>query len=213
MKKVLFLTVLFAAGITCKSFAQFSMSLGPLLGMNYNFYHGAAIDNANVSYNGAGFSVGAQADMKFSPVLGMLITVNAFDALNAKASVTQQNVKNVRAFKLAYLTIDPAMKFSVPGTGLGFFAGPGIGFKLQGKNEQYQIEGGQRTQLQAKTDLMNTLIRVNGQIGMSYDFDLKTMFLTPYFLFDYGFTNVQESIEYNASGIKFGLVLKFSVTN
>jgi hypothetical protein len=211
MKKLLFLTILLVAGFSCVSFAQFRMSIGPHFGMNYNFYHGTAIDNSNMSYNGIGMSAGGQMDMSFTPVLGMLVTATIYDLMSAKGSITQQNVKQVNSISLAYLTINPAMKFSIPRTGLAFFAGPGIGFKLTGKGETYQIANGQRQQLAPKSDIMNTRLRITGQIGTSDDFDLKSLCLTPYFLFDYGFTNVDESDSWKASGIKFGLVLKFGV--
>jgi hypothetical protein len=179
--------------------------------MNYNFYHGSAISNSNMSFNGVGLSAGGQLDMRFTPVVGMLATVTVFDGLSAKGSISQQGVKSVQNIGLGYLTIDPALKFAIPGTGLGFFAGPGIGFKLTGTSEQYQVANGQRTQVAPKSDLLNVNIRVNGQIGMLYDFDLKSLFLSPYFLFDYGFTDVDEGGGWKAAGIKFGLAIKFKV--
>jgi hypothetical protein len=209
MKKVFIITLILVAGLSCEGFAQFRLSVGPVFGMGYNFYHGSTIDNTNMSFNGLGLSIGGQLDMSFTPVIGMLATVSAYDMMSAKGSLTQQQVKNVQAIGLGYLAINPAMKFSIPKTGLGFFVGPGIGFNLVGTTESYQIANGQRTQTAAKSDLMNTNIRVNGQIGILYDFDLKSLYLSPFFLFDYGFTDVVESWEWKASGIKFGLSLKF----
>jgi len=211
MKKVLFLSILFLVAFSSASFAQFKMALGPFLGVNYNFYSGTVIDNSNRSYNGAGLSVGAQADMQFTPVIGMLITLNAYDMMNASGSLVQQDVTTVQTFSIAYATLNPALKFSIPGTGLGFFAGPGIGFKMSGSSESYQMSQGVRTEISPKNDIMNMNMRINGQIGMSYDFDLKTMYITPYFLFDYGFNGIQQNVEWYASGIKFGVVFKFSV--
>ena len=210
MKKVLF-TILCVAGFSFVSSAQFKMSLGPVVGMNYNFYHGSAISNSNMSYNGIGVSIGGQADMSFTPVIGMLISLTAYDMLSASGSITQQGTKSVQDISLGYLMVSPALKFMVPNTGLGFFVGPGIGFKLTGKSEQYQISGGQRTQTAASSDLLNVNPRVAGQIGMSYDFDLKGIYLSPYFIYDHGFTDVTEGGEWKASGVKVGLTCKFSV--
>jgi hypothetical protein len=46
---------------------------------------------------------------------------------------------------------------------------------------------------------------------MFYDFDLKSLYLTPYFLFDYGFNDAAQSGGWKASGIKLGLAVKFNV--
>ncbi|MDR1980157.1 MAG: hypothetical protein LBQ39_00880, partial [Tannerellaceae bacterium] len=128
--------------------------------MNYNFYHGTAISNSNMSFNGIGVSIGGQADMRFTPIVGMLVTVTAYDGLGASGSITQQGTKAVQDISLGYLTVNPALKFSIPNTGLGFFVGPGVGFKLIGKSEQYQIANGQRTQVATTSDLMNVNLRV-----------------------------------------------------
>ncbi|MDR1879889.1 MAG: hypothetical protein LBQ78_03040, partial [Tannerellaceae bacterium] len=160
MKRALFITALFVAGVSFAGVAQFSMSLGPVVGMNYNFYHGTAISNSNMSFNGIGVSIGGQADMRFTPVVGMLVTVTAYDGLSASGSITQQGTKSVQEIGLGYLTVNPALKFSIPNTGLGFFVGPGVGFKLIGKSEQYQIANGQRTQVATTSDLMNVNLRV-----------------------------------------------------
>jgi hypothetical protein len=210
MKRI-FLTLLVLAGFSCTCMSQFRMSVGPLVGMNYNFYHGTNIKNSNMSYNGAGVSVGGQVDMGFTPVVGLLATVTAYDMMSANGSMTQQGSKVGEDVSLAYLMISPALKFSVPNTGLGFFIGPGIGFKLTGTSESYQIVNGQRQQISPESDLINMKPRVNGQAGMSYDFDLKSLYLTPYFLFDLGFTEGTEAGGWKASGIKFGLAIKFKV--
>lgn len=210
MKKSAFI-LLFIAGFTCAGFAQFKMSIGPVVGMNYNFYHGSAISNSNMSFNGIGLSVGGQADMSFTPVVGMLVTVTAYDMMSASGSLTQQAVKNTQNIGLGYLMVSPAMKFTIPNTGLGFFIGPGIGFKLTGTSEQYQIANGVRQQTAPISDLLNVKPRVDGQIGMFYDFNLKSLYLTPYFLYDHGSTDVTDGGEWKASGIKLGLALKFSV--
>jgi hypothetical protein len=199
------------AGFSCIGMSQFRMSVGPVVGMNYNFYHGDAVKNSNMSFNGVGVSVGGQADMSFTPVVGLLATVTAYDMMSASGDLTQQGTKTSTDYGLAYLMINPAIKFSVPNTGLGFFIGPGIGFKLTGTVEQHQIVDGQRQQTFQKSDMPNMKPRVNGQGGMFYDFDLKSLYLTPYFLYDFGFTDVDEAGGWKASGIKFGLAIKFKV--
>ncbi|MDR1886736.1 MAG: hypothetical protein LBQ70_02365, partial [Prevotellaceae bacterium] len=61
MKKVFFI-IIFIAGVSCISFGQVKLSVGPVFGMNYNFYHGSAISNSNMSFNGVGLSAGGQLD-------------------------------------------------------------------------------------------------------------------------------------------------------
>jgi hypothetical protein len=210
MKKV-FLTVLMLTGFSCIGMSQLRMSVGPVVGMNYNFLHGDVIKNTNMSFNGVGVSVGGQADMSFTPVVGLLATITVYDMMSASGSLTQGNTKINTDIGLGYLMINPAIKFSVPNTGLGFFIGQGVGFKLTGNAEEYQIVSGQRQQTVQKSDIPNMKPRINGQGGMFYDFDLKSLYLTPYFLFDLGFTDANEAGGWKASGIKFGLAIKFKV--
>ncbi|MDR1356391.1 MAG: outer membrane beta-barrel protein [Tannerellaceae bacterium] len=211
MKRVLFLTVLFVAGFSCVSFAQFEMSIGPAVGINYNFYNGPSIRNSNMSYSGAGVSLGGQADMKFNQVVGLLTSITLYDMMSASGSNSVQGTKTGRNVSLSYLMVNPSIKFTVPNTGLGFFGGPGVGFKIGGSFEDYRIVNGQREQLTPVSDLLNLKSRINAQIGMSYDFDLKGMFLSPYFLYDLGLTDVDEAGGWKASGIKVGLAIKFNV--
>jgi hypothetical protein len=166
MKKVI-LSLVLAAGFSCVGFAQFRMSIGPVLGFNYNFLHGTVISNANRSYNGAGVSAGGQLDMGFTSVVGMLATITVYDMMSTSGKLIEQGVTTVQNMNLGYLMINPALKFAVPGTGLGFFAGPGVGFKLKGTTEQYQIANGIRTPLLDETDLTNLNVRVNGQVACS----------------------------------------------
>jgi hypothetical protein len=208
MKKV-FITMILVAGFAGTVFGQFKLSVGPSVGMNYTFYHGSAVSNSNLSYNGANIALSGQADMKFTPVVGLLTSLTFFDGANAKASITQNGVTQAQQYRLAYIMLNPALKFSIPSTGLSFYAGPGIGFKLIGNSETYQIQDGQRTSLAAKTDLLNVKPRIEALVGMQYDFELGGVILTPQLAFAYGLTDVVETAEWKASYVQFGFACKF----
>jgi hypothetical protein len=208
MKRV-FLTVLLLAGFSCIGMSQLRMSVGPVVGMNYNFLHGETINN-DMSYNGVGVSIGGQADISFTPMWGLLATVTAYDMKNVSGTLTEEGMTTESKFGLSYLMINPAITFSVPNTKLGFFAGPGVGFKLSGTTEGYMVIEGHREDI-PKADIPNMKPRVNGQVGAFYDFDFKGIYLTPYFLYDFGFTDVAKAAGWKVSGIKFGVAIKFGV--
>jgi len=210
MKRIFF-TIILVAGFSCTMFGQFKLSLGPAVGMNYNFYSGAAIENMNASVNGFGVALAGQLDMKFTPVVGLQTTITPYDGLNAKATRTSNAVKTVQNFNIAYLMINPSLKLSIPQTGLGFLVGPGIGFKLQGSWDSYQIANGQRTVLQEKTQFTQVTPRFEVSTGMVYDFDLKGIYLSPYFTFNYGLTTLAETVEIKIANVQFGLAVKFGV--
>jgi hypothetical protein len=210
MKKV-FLTVILFAGLAGTVWGQFKMSVGPSVGMNYTFYHGSDIDNTNLSYNGVNIALSGQADMKFTPVIGLLTALTFFDGMNAKGSITQSGTTQAEQIRISYMMFNPSLKFSVPSTGLSFYAGPGFGFKLLGSGESYQIQNGQRTQVAAKADLVNLNPRIEAIVGMMYDFNLGGVILTPQFSFNYGLNKVQETSEWKASCVQFGFACKFPV--
>jgi hypothetical protein len=210
MRKVFF-TFILIAGIAGTANGQFKLSLGPVVGMNYNFYSGSTIEAMNASVNGFGFAIGGQMDMKFTPVVGLTTTITAFDGLNATATRIQNGVKSVIAYNMAYLMINPSLKFSVPSTGLGFLIGPGVGFKLQGWGEAYSFQNGTRVQDIERTEFANLKPRLEANMGMVYDFDLGGVTLAPYFTFSYGLNKIAEAMEIRISYVQFGVACKFGL--
>jgi hypothetical protein len=210
MRKGLF-TFIMIAGIAGTAVGQFRLSLGPVVGMNYNFYSGSTIEALNASVNGFGFAIGGQMDMKFNPIVGLTTTITAYDGLNATATRTTGGVKSVLAYNMAYLMISPALKFSIPSTGLGFTVGPGVGFKMQGWGERYSFQNGTRVQDIERTEFANLHPRLEANMGMVYDFDLGSVTLAPFFTFSYGLNKIAEAMEIRISYVQFGVACKFGL--
>ncbi len=139
MKKVLSistLVLLFFFVSSKDSFAQqFKLSLGPITGLNFNIITGSDL---NQSFSGLGILFGAQVDMKFSPVLGLLTQVQFYDNKSGSNSETgtiqQLGIQGTvdTDLSLAYFMIEPLLKLCLPNTGMYFLVGPAIGFNIEG---------------------------------------------------------------------------------
>ena len=210
MKKIIISIITFVMAVSAS--AQFKMSVGPMIGGNINFYSGSDISNLNTSVNGFGVAVGGQADMQFTPVIGLLATLTVYDGLSASGTTTRQGTKTVLNFNNGFLMLNPSLKFSIPTTGFSFYAGPGIGIKLHSSTEAYQVVDGLRQPLQEKTDAANVNPHITAQVGAMYDFDLGSgVKLAPHIALNLGLNNAAEAVEVKMSNIQFGLTCKFAV--
>ncbi len=207
MKKFISIIVV-AFATSWAASAQFSCSLGPAMGANINFYTGDFVGND--PYRGVGFSLAGHADMKFTPVVGMLATLG-YDNMNASYSEEQNNESRKTTFNIAYFTINPMLKFTVPSTGLYFVVGPGVGFNIQAKATQklYQngtLQGTQKISIKS----MNT--RFEARFGLGYNFELGDLIeLAPQLTFGYGVNKVRESSEWKIMNLQLALACKFKL--
>lgn len=200
-----------------RSYSQFRLKLGPSGGANFNI-----VTNADISQTPTGFGIlaGAQADMNFSPVTGLILNI-FYDDKTASASVDDKTQDGTpytldRKLKLVYLTVEPLFKLSVPGSGLYFAVGPSVGFNIKNTAEQtvssatndVTFENGEKSISESLPDL-NTRFEV--KLGMGVDIDLGGVYLTPQIFSGYPISTVQKDQSERIISVQGYLTVKFSL--
>lgn len=205
MKKVftvLALSVLLITLSSNSSQAQFRLKLGPQVGMNFNIGTGSDVENTT---NGFGAVFGAQVDMSFNPVIGLIANMQFYDNRYVSESVdgTTDNGSNytvTSGTSMAYFMIEPLLKLSIPASNFFFFVGPSVGFPVQSSFEQKVTSPNNNVTFQGggtkfTTTLRNTNTRFELKLGSGVDINLGGVYLTPQVSFGYGLTTIQEDIE------------------
>jgi hypothetical protein len=210
MKKSLFtVSILFILllAFSSNSFAQ-RVLLGPRLTGNLNIYNAKGLTG---TWNGVGIGVGGTVDLSFSPTIGMLVNLTAFDMKNFSNSTTNNNVTTETSLSLSYLSIDPMFKAEF--SGFYMVGGPSIGIKINSSGEQTRSATGQApavTSLNPETKS----VRFDFAVGTGYNFVLSPdMFLGADFIAyipitdTYNFPGQSNSI----FSLKLGASLKFRI--
>ncbi len=224
MKKILFLTLVFAFLISLqeKSNAQFNLKLGPVTGMNFNIGTGSDLPETS---SGFGFLFGAQVDMNFTPVIGLITNLQFYDNrsggynLDGTLKGTNTAVTEERNFSVAYFLIEPLFKLRIPGSGFYFVVGPELGFTVQSSfSTRLEQQNGNpinypgTTTNKSKGSLKNTNARFAIKLGSGIDLPVgKLVTLAPQLNFGYGITTFQENFESRILTIQALLAVKFTL--
>ncbi len=208
MKKAsLILIALFAAALFTQSFAQ-SVKIGPRLSGNMNIYNQKGLVG---TWNGLGIGIGGQLDVGFSPNIGMIVNLTAFDMRSFSNSQTSNNVTSETSLSLSYISIDPMFKAEF--SGFYMVAGPSFGIKINSSGENTQTATGQTPAVNA-LNLETKSIRFDIATGAGYNFKLsENMTLGSDFMVyipltdTYNFPGVSNSL----LTLKLGAALKFKI--
>ena len=215
--KICIISLMFLFFSATQMMAQFHLSVGPNMGMNYNIGAGSDI---NETPTGLGFNIGVTTDMQFTHTIGLIANLQFYDSRSGGSS-TEGTVQGVPYTvnddaSLAYFLIEPLLKLTIPNSGFHFLAGPSIGFNVQGsrevritsQNNQITFQDGST---KFKQSLKNTLVRFALKAGAGYDINVGAVVLSPVIAFDYGITNVQSDVSSRVLSIQSFIMVKFKL--
>jgi hypothetical protein len=190
-KRGLFIVAALLILCAAAGFGQFKMSIGPNVGLGWNSH---SITGAVNSVNGFGFVAGAQVDLAFSKEIGLIVNLQAYDNRHGKESEPFNNGTLETNVSVAYFTIEPLFKFTIPETDFFLFAGPTIGFNTSANVDQtYTPNGGGQAQNGSGTlQNMNTQFDIKG--GAGYNIPLGGISLVPQLSMSYGMNDVQSNL-------------------
>jgi hypothetical protein len=189
--------------------AQVEVSVGPAVGMNYNMHTG---NDVALSTRGYGLVFGGRADLAFSKTLGLLTTI-AYD--NRIGKFSDSGTDGVIEFSrdasltVAYVSIEPLFKYTIPDRPVYFVTGPCLGIPVQGKNETtmtiltpgYSFPNGYATQTQNTTiENINTRFEWKIGAGFTYTVDKKTI-LNFHLVYARGFTDVVKNFNWQVNSL------------
>jgi len=202
------------------SSAQFHLGVAPELGMNFNIHGGSDL---NQTGTGFGVAFGGEADMKFSKSIGMIGRLAFYDNRSGSTSTTgsQQGINYTvdNSVSLAYLTLEPLITIWLPQSELFFFAGPQLGFNIQGSTETtttltsqgYTFPDGSTKQT-AKGSLKDVLVRFELKFGAGYEIPIaKKIAVIPQLSFGYGLTNVVSNVSWHVMTIQLMVPVSFDL--
>ncbi|MCU7492535.1 MAG: PorT family protein [Ignavibacteria bacterium] len=205
MKKVLTvlaLSVLLISLSSNSSQAQFRLRVGPQVGLNFNIQSGSDVTETT---NGFGALIGAQVDMNFTPVIGLMANMQFYDNRYASYSVDgtagATPYTETVGFSMAYFMIEPLFKVTVPNSNFFFFIGPSLGFPVQSSWEDKLSSSGNSVTFQSDGatkhtgTIRNTNARFEMKLGSGVDINLGGVILAPQFSFGYGLSNIEENDE------------------
>jgi len=207
-------------GATSLSHAQFHLGVAPELGMNFNIHSGSDLDQTGTGF---GVAFGGEADMKFSKSIGMIGRLAFYDNRSGSTSTTgtQQGVNYTvdNSVSLAYLSLEPLITIWLPQSDLFFFAGPQLGFNIQGSVETtttitspgVTFPGGSTKQT-SKGSLKDVLVRFELKFGAGYQIPIaKKITAIPQVSFGYGLTNVVSDVSWHVLSFQLMVPVSFDL--
>ncbi len=229
-KSLLFLTGIaaFILLFANPAFSQFRLNLGPSVGTNFNIHTGSDLPQSG---NGFGFVIGGQADMNFTPTIGLIANMQFYDNRSGSFTQTSSNqyqdqngnpvtstVSTDNSASVAYFELEALFKIGLKNNNLFFFAGPSVGFNVQGSYDQTTTETfpapyqSNNTSNSSKGSIQNMNARFELKFGGGYDIPTGTgMFITPQVSFGYGLTNVEQDVNWKILTIQALVTVKFNV--
>ncbi len=230
MKKNLLIsttTLLLALAFANPVFPQFRLNLGPSVGTNFNIHTGSDLPQSG---NGFGFVIGAQADMSFTPTVGLIANMQFYDNRSGSYSQTGSNqyvdqqgnpvtstVTTDNSASLAYFDFEALFKLGLKNNNLFFFAGPSVGFNIEGSYEQTVTETfpapyeNNNTKNTSKGSIQNLNARFELKFGSGYDIPAGNMFITPQVSFGYGLTQVEQDVNWRILTVQALVTVKFNL--
>ncbi len=180
--------------------AQTDMSAGPVVGLNINEHTGSDLPK-NVT--GYGAIVGLQYDAEFTQSLGLRVSatydnrIGTYSEAGLDAS-TGLDYTLDRVVTIAYVTVEPLFKYTIPYRPIFFVLGPSIGINAGSKSEAtttittpgYTFSNGYSTET-VTADIQNVNVRFELKAGVGYfirfDKITRVSFQATY---GYGLTNI-----------------------
>jgi len=229
MKKKLSFLLISALFIifTNSAFSQFRLKIGPSIGANYNIHTGSDLPQSG---SGFGFVIGGQADMSFTPMIGLIANMQFYDNRSGSFTQTGSNqyqdqlgnpvtstVSIDNSASIAYFDLEALFKLSLKNNNLFFFAGPSLGFNVEGSYDQTQTETfpapyqSNNTSTSSKGSIQNMNSRFELKFGGGYDIPAGNMFITPQLSFGYGLTQVEQDINWRILSIQALVTIKFDM--
>ncbi len=211
------------------AFSQFRLKLGPSVGTNFNIHTGSDLPQSG---NGFGFVIGGQADMSFNPTIGLIANMQFYDNRSGSFTKTSSNhyqdqqtgapvtstVSTDNAASIAYFELEALFKINLKNNNLFFFAGPSVGFNIQGSYDQtvsetfpspYQNNNNSNS---SKGSIQNMNARFELKLGGGYDIPTSSgMYITPQLSFGYGLTNVEQDVNWKILTIQALVTVKFNL--
>jgi hypothetical protein len=198
--------------VTVPSAAQFKMKIGPCTGFNFNLHSGSDLQQSG---NGIGVMIGGEADMMFSPTIGILSRLVFYDNMSGgySESGNYQGINYTQDVSagVAYFTVDALFKLKLPRSGFYFVAGPSFGINVEGSYEStIRAQGFQDSK--TKGSLKDTKARFALKFGSGYDIPIaRKIDLSPFATFSMGLTNVVSDVSWKIISIHAGASVKFEV--
>lgn len=219
---------LFVLFYTNSAYSQFRLKLGPSIGLNYNIHTGSDLPQSG---SGFGFLLGGQADMSFTPNIGLIANMQFYDNRSGSFTQTGSNqyqdqqtgnlvsstVSTDNSSSLAYFDIEALFKYSLSTNNLFFFAGPSVGFNIEGSYNVTRTETfpspyqNNNTTNSSKGSFQNLNTRFELKFGSGYDIPAGSIFITPQLSFGYGLTEVEQNINWRILTIQAMVTVKFGV--
>ncbi len=211
------------------AFSQFRLNLGPSIGTNFNIHTGSDLPQSG---NGFGLVIGGQADMNFTPTIGLMANMQFYDNRSGSYTQTSSNqytdnqtgapvtstVTQDNSSSIAYFALEALFKVNLKNNNLFFFAGPSVGFNVEGSYDQTTTETfpagyqNNNTSNSSKGSLQNMNARFELKFGGGYDIPTSAgMFITPQVSFGYGLTNVVQDVNWKILTIQALVTVKFNV--
>lgn len=199
------------------AFSQYSLSSGPVAGININFYSGSGLVSSSLGF---GITAGGMIDVMVTPKYGLLGRV-LYDDKSGSFISRDTNLQYIdNTISLAYITIDALFKYKLSER-FAVHLGPSAGIPLHGTNEHILSSqtnaldtgiSGNGTSSLVKEDIKNLSTRFELKSGLTYDLPLsKKIYLSIQSFFGWGLTNAKESFKWKISSWQTTLGLKFDL--
>jgi hypothetical protein len=215
MKKAALLVLAVLVGlclVTVPTAAQFKMKIGPLTGFNFNIHSGSDLQQSG---NGFGIMIGGEADMSFTPTIGLLSRLVFYDNMSGGYSESGNyygiNYTQDVSASVAYFTVDALFKLKLPRSGFYFVGGPSFGINVEGSYEAtVRAQGYQDSK--NKGSLKDTKARFALKFGSGYDIPIaRKIEIAPFASFSMGLTDVVSDVKWKIISIHAGASVKFEV--
>jgi hypothetical protein len=192
--------------------AQFGLKIAPMIGVNYNIGTGSDIQNSG---SGFGPVFGAQADLDFSPIIGIVTKLQFYD--DRSWSHSQEFTSQGRPGKfnedlsIAYTVVELLLKISIPHTIVHFIAGPALGFTIENTYNYIETVTGFPSQRSNGT-IQNTLTRFEFKLGSGFDIPVSSRIdISPQLSFGFGITNMVQDISVRILSFQLSTGVKFKI--
>lgn len=217
MKKIALAIICIAFLFTQTLTAQFGLKLAPVTGLNFNIGTGADLEK---TATGFGMVTGAQVDMNFTPVIGIITAIQFYD--NRSGSFSEQGTFEGVPFtikqkaSIAYFVVEPLLKIAIPNSGFYFVAGPALGINIQGSQELRLTSSGNLTfqdgSTRIKQSMQNTNARFEFKAGAGFDIPVASWIdLTPQLTFGLGITKIMQDVESRIMTVQLSTAVKFKL--
>lgn len=213
MKRVYTIFFIMSITLLCvnsSSLSQVKLSMGPVIGLNYNVHSGSFFDK---QLTGAGLAVGGQLEMQFNRSVGLLTTFMFYDnrsgSYTRTVSYLDMDVTEDITENISYFSFEPLLKISVQGSGLYFLVGPSLGFNIDA-TEEYTETFPSGNENKTKATLHDLSTRFELKMGGGCDIPIsRNASFTPQLTFGYGLTDVQSDVDWKILTIQASFALKF----